>query len=116
MKTTKMLWVSMALLATAPALAQTTKFDGTYAGVSGKSLGGGQVNCPPVQTPSPLTITNGTAQSQAGNFQGTVGPDGNVVLHDKGSNRYQGTIDGTGLLKVGGGTPRCSFEFSWKKR
>src|ERR1700730_8236924 len=99
MKTTKVLWVSMALLTTAPALAQTTKFDGTYAGVSGKSLGG-TVNCPPVQIPAPLTITNGTAQSQTGSFQGTVGPDGNVVLHDKGSNRYQGTIDGTGSLKV----------------
>ena len=89
--------------------------DGTYAGVSGKSLGG-TVNCPPVPTPAPLTISNGAAQSQSGGFQGTVAPDGNVVLHDKDNNRYQGTIDGTGLLKVGGGTPRCNFEFSWQKR
>jgi hypothetical protein len=111
----KVLWLSVALLTAAPALAQTTKFDGTYAGVSGQSLGG-TVNCPPVPTPAPLTITNGTIQSQSGGFQGTVGPDGNVVLHDKGSNRYQGTINGTGLLKVGGGTPRCNFEFSWQKR
>jgi len=116
MKTTNVLWVSMALLATTPALAQTTKFDGTYAGVSGTTLGG-TVNCPPMQTPTPLIITNGAAQSKApGSFQGTVGPDGSVVLHDKGNNRYQGTINATGLLKVGGGTPRCNFEFSWQKR
>jgi hypothetical protein len=116
MNSIKALCMSVALLTTLPALAQTTKFDGNYAGVSGKTLGG-TVNCPPVQTPAPLTVANGTAQSQGGgSFQGTVGADGAVVLHDKGNNRYQGTIDGTGLLKVGGGTPRCNFEFVWQKR
>ena len=116
MKTTRVLWVWIALLAIAPASAQTNKFDGTYAGVSGKTLGG-TVNCPPVPTPAPLIITNGAAQSQApGSFQGTVGPDGAVVLHDKESNRYQGTVNGTGLLKVAGGSPRCNFEFNWQKR
>ena len=69
------------------------------------------------QHPLPLTVSNGTAQSQGGgSFQGTVGADGAVVLHDKGNNRYQGSINGTGLLKVGGGTPRCNFEFVWQKR
>ena len=33
-----------------------------------------------------------------------VGPDGGVVLHDTGSNRHQGTVNGTGLLKVAGDT------------
>ncbi len=61
MKTTKVPWVSMALLTTAPALAQTTKFDSTYAGVSGTTLGG-TVNCPPMQTPAPLIITNGAGE------------------------------------------------------
>jgi hypothetical protein len=115
MKAVKALCLSVALLTIAPALAQTNKFDGSYAGVSGKSLGG-TVNCPPVPTPAPLTVSNGSVQSQGGSFQGTVGADGAVVLHDKGNNRYQGTISGTGLLKVGGGTPRCNFEFTWQKR
>ena len=95
----------------------TTKYDGSYVGVSGTTGEGGTVNCPPVGTPAPVTISNGNVTSAvADSFQGTVGPDGRVVLHGKGAIRYDGTIDGGGVLKVGGGTPRCTFYFTWKKR
>jgi hypothetical protein len=107
---------AMALAAPIHARAQAA-FDGTYIGVSGTTGQGGTVNCPPVPTPAPLTVSAGTVRSAvAGSFDVTVGADGRVVLHGKESIRYDGQIDPTGTLKVGGGTPRCTFYFVWKKR
>ena len=107
---------AMVLAAPLHARAQAA-FDGTYIGVSGATGQGGTVNCPPVPTPAPLTISAGTVRSAvADSFEGTIGPDGRVVLHGKGSIRYDGQIDSTGTLKVGGSTPRCTFTFIWKKR
>ena len=107
---------AMALAAPVGARAQSTVFDGSYVGVSGAIGQGGTVNCPPVTAPAPLTIANGNVtSSMADSFHGTVGPDGHVVLHSKGDIRYEGKIDGR-VLKVGGGTPRCTFYFTWQKR
>jgi hypothetical protein len=109
-------FLAMAIALPQLATAQAA-FDGTYVGVSGTTGQGGSVNCPPMSTPAPLTISNGTVSSSvADSVQGTVGPDGRVVLHGKGSVRYDGQIDPSGTLKVGGGTPRCTFTFIWKKR
>jgi hypothetical protein len=100
-----------------PAWAQAiSKYDGSYVGVSGNTQGG-TIHCPPSTTPAPLTISNGNIASGArGSFEGTVTPDGRVVLHSKGAARYDGTIDSSGVLKVGGTTPRCTFYFVWRKR
>jgi hypothetical protein len=103
-----------------PVFAQsTTKFDGTYAGVSGNSNESGGTRCPPTPAPAPVTISNGTIQSSAGGaFQGTVGPDGRVVMHHSPDNlRYDGQIDGTGTLTAGGSSPRgCVYTYVWRKR
>ena len=108
-----------AMAVTLPDLAaaqSAAAFDGTYVGVSGTTGQGGSVNCPPVSTPAPLTISNGAAKSSGtSGFEGTVGPDGRVVLHTQNGIRWDGKIDG-GVLKVGGGTSRCTFTFVWNKR
>ena len=102
-----------------PALAQSTnKYDGTYVGVSGNSSEAGGSRCPAVSAPAPVTISNGAIQSAAGGaFQGTVGPDGHVVLHHSPDNlRYEGQIDGSGVLTASGSSNRCLYTFSWRKR
>jgi hypothetical protein len=112
----KALSFSVVFLAAAPAVAQAPGgFDGTYAGVS-SSAGSGTVRCPELGTPSPLIVASGTARTQSGGMDGTVAPDGSVKLHSKGGDLYQGKIDGSGQLKVGGGTPRCSWTLIWQKR
>jgi len=102
-----------------PASAQSvTKFDGTYAGVSGTSGEAGGTRCPNVPAPAPVTISNGAIQSTgAGAFQGTVGADGRVVLHHSPDNiRYDGQIDGTGTMTASGSSNRCQYAFTWRKR
>lgn len=103
-----------------PVLAQsTTKFDGTYVGVSGNSNESGSTRCPPTPPPAPVTISNGAIQSAApGAFQGTVGADGRVVMHHSPDNlRYDGQIDGAGTLTAGGSSPRgCVYTYVWRKR
>jgi hypothetical protein len=89
-------------------------YNGTYAGVSAVISSGD--HCPTPETPSALTITNGNALSASGNFTGTVDGSGHIVLHTKDSNRYEGQIDGAGVIKVGGGGTRCTYTLTWKKR
>ena len=107
---------AMAFAAPVSAMAQAvTTFDGTYGAVSGITGQGGTVNCPPVRTPAPLTISSGVIKSMApGNFQGTVTPAGHVVLHT-GDVRFEGKIEND-TLKAGGGTGRCTIYFTWQKR
>jgi hypothetical protein len=106
-----------AMAVAAPALAQSTAFDGTYAGVSGNSASISGAKCPPMQAPASLLIVaNGAANSQNGFFQGTVAPDGRVTLHGKEAVSYQGQVDRSGAMKVTGSTTICSFTFTWQKR
>ena len=107
--------LTIAVAVAGPALAQSTPFDGTYAGVSGDTRvtnSGGK--CPPAQTPSPLIVANGTAHTQSGYFQGTATPDGKVILHAK-EMYYQGRLDASGTLTVTGTTSYCEYTFTWKR-
>ena len=71
-----------------PVLAQTAAFDGTYVGVSARTINdGGRLGCPAdapaTFVPHPLTIAQGRVQGQwrsdsNGPIQGTVAPDGSV--------------------------------------
>jgi hypothetical protein len=108
--------IALAMSAALPVLAyaQINRFDGTYAGLP--TTTSGESRCPQMETPSPLTIANGNAQTAAGNFTGTVSADGHVVMHAQGI-RFEGQIDATGLVKiVGGSTHGCVYTYSWKKR
>ena len=89
-------------------------FDGVYAGVSAKVSG--PAECPTAETPGPITVANGNITSATGFFTGVVDAAGHVVLHTKESTRYDGQIDASGVLKAGGGTPRCAYSLVWKKR
>jgi hypothetical protein len=94
------------------AVAQSAaSYDGTYIGVSGTV---NNTRCLTAQTPGPLTIANGNAVSNY--FTGTVDGSGHVVLHTKENSRFDGQIDGTGVLKAGGAPPQCAYSFVWKKR
>jgi len=109
--------VALAISVALPELvkAQTNKFDGTYTGLPSTTSGGAQ--CPPMETPSALTISNGAAQSASGAFTGTVDASGHVVLHSKTALRFEGQIDATGLVKVSAAsTHGCLYTFSWTKR
>jgi hypothetical protein len=108
--------IGLAMAVALPAAAQSPgNFDGTYAGLPSTVSGGER--CPQLETPTPLTVGSGNAHSANGNFTGTVGADGRVVLHTKEGTRYDGQVDATGLVKVTAVTTRgCSFTFSWKKR
>lgn len=108
--------IALAMSAALPALAyaQINRFDGTYTGLPTATSGKSQ--CPQMETPSPLTIANGNAQTATGNFTGTVSADGHVVMHAQGT-RFEGQIDATGLVKVvGASTQGCIYTWSWKKR
>jgi hypothetical protein len=111
------IWLIISAMALAlPALAQTTnKFDGTYTGLPGTTTGGAQ--CPPMETPSALTITNGSIVSASGRFTGTVDAGGRVVLHTKENNRLDGQVDGSGhLTATAVSTKNCAYTFNWQKR
>jgi hypothetical protein len=103
---------AMTIALSGAAMAQAA-YNGTYAGVSGTVNNG---RCEAAQTPGPLTIANGAVSSASGFFSGTVDPSGHVVMHTKGSSRYEGNIDASGSLTAGGGPPTCQYMFTWKKR
>jgi hypothetical protein len=105
--------MALAITSAAPARA-ASGFDGTYAGVSATVDNGS--HCPTPQTPGPLTIASGAATSATGFFTGAADANGHVVLHTKESTRFEGQIDTSGMLKVGGGSPRCTYTMIWKKQ
>lgn len=110
--------VALAMSAALPVLVQaqtSNKFDGTYPGQPGTTNGGAQ--CPPMETPSALTIANGNIQSASGNFTGTVDANGHVVLHTKLANRLDGQVDASGhLTATAVSTRNCAYTFNWQKR
>jgi hypothetical protein len=59
--------------------------------------------------PDPLTITNGLVRSIGGSWEGTVSPQGAVVMRDGLSRRADGQIDSQGAIRVQySGTSRIS--------
>jgi hypothetical protein len=96
----------------------TTAFDGTYIGVSktieGVSGGGYDQGCAKNPRPGPLTIVNGSA-AWAGDVEGSVTPQGLLVMSNPSGARFDGRIDGQGTL-TGWFTAGCSYRLVWQKK
>ena len=124
------LWTIAALAWATPVAAQapartTTAFDGTYAGVS-RTLEGTMLNqttrCPPLAQPGPLTIVGGVARTALGNTsyvgggtaEGSVTPQGVLVLRTPFGERIDARIDGRGTV-TGRYTSACNYQMVWQK-
>jgi hypothetical protein len=110
-----------AMPAAAQAPAPTTAFDGTYAGVSrsfeGTMSGGRTRGCRPSleRAPAPLTIANGTARWGKSIADGSVSPQGALVMHVRNGARFDGQIDGRGTV-TGRLSGTCSYQLVWQKK
>ena len=112
--------IAMSLPAIAQTSPQTTAFDGTYNGVSrtleGTMTGHTSHSCPPNGRPAPLTIANGAARTAwAGTAEGSVTPQGAVVMHAPNGARIEAQIDGQGNV-TGRLTSACSYQMVWRKQ
>jgi hypothetical protein len=127
---TIVLWTIVAFAWATPVAAQapaptTTAFDGTYAGVS-RTLQGTMLNqttrCPPLAQPGPLTIVGGVARTALGNTsyvgggtaEGSVTPQGVLVLRTPYGERIDAQIDGRGTV-TGRYTSACNYQMVWQK-
>jgi hypothetical protein len=138
-------WLSVAecfgLLATAnaqtpPVAAVGTRFDGTYAFVSGTNVnetylaGIGRVgSCPANKKAGALHIVNGRARLSNGpgyHYEGTIGPQGELAMRlvtpavcSKCSLGVEimvnGRIEGNGTVKARRMDYRCSYDLIWRK-
>ena len=100
--------------------APTTAFDGTYAGVSrevSKSPSAPRAKCPPSGALAPLTIKNGSVISSGpAGWEGTVGPDGVLLLRNERSLRVDGRIDAQGTIRAQYAGTGCITNFVWQKK
>jgi hypothetical protein len=106
--------------ATAQAPASTTTFDGKYVGVSRESSKAGSnpgAKCPPSGVPAPLTVRNGVIGNPGTEgWEGTVSPQGALVMHNGGSMRVDGQIDAQGGITAKYSGPVCIITYVWRKR
>ena len=83
--------------------APTTPFDGWYSGVSREvsDSGSNEHHCNPVAVvPAvPLTITNGVVGTPGDYWQGTVSPQGIVVMRNPKLSRVEAQIDRQGTIR-----------------
>jgi hypothetical protein len=98
----------------------TTAFDGTYTGVSrtleSTMTGYSTRQCPPNGRPAPLTIMNGNARTiWGGTAEGSVNPQGVLVMHAPNGARIEGQIDPRGAV-TGRLTSACSYQVVWQKK
>lgn len=99
------------------ASAQTTAFDGIYAGVSITGFGGSR--CGPFgPVPPPLTISNGSVRWKGIlDWHGTVSPEGNVTARSDKADVFSGKVVDR---KITGGLSaaayNCSIQFVWQKK
>jgi hypothetical protein len=95
-------------------------FDGEYIGVSGgssKTASAPGAECPPSDVPYPLTIWNGIVRSDEAAWQGTVSPQGVLVMQHRGATRVDGQIDNQGLIRAQGkNAAGCALTFVWRKQ
>jgi hypothetical protein len=98
----------------------TMPFDGEYIGVSGgssKAASAPGAECPPSGVPYPLTIWNGIVRSDEAAWQGTVSPQGALVMQHRGATRVDGQIDDQGLIRAQGkNATGCAITFLWRKQ
>ena len=118
--------ILLAILASAlavPAAAQppgptTTAFDGKYAGVSremSKSPSAPRAKCTPSGVPAPLTITNGIIRSTGGSWEGTVNPQGTMVMRNSSAARIDAQIDSQGTIRGQYSGTGCIQTYVWQK-
>jgi hypothetical protein len=125
-----------AMRVAAQAPGSMTAFDGQYVGVSidppsrrdEESNGArNRARCNTVAgVPDPLTITNGIVRSPPvdrasgsalqGSWEGTVSPQGAVVMRDGLSHRADGQIDSQGTLRVQYSGTACAAALAWRKQ
>jgi hypothetical protein len=118
-----LLTIAACMLAT-PIAAQaptpaTTAFDGKYAGVSresSKTPAFPGAKCPPNGVPAPLTITNGVVGPGSGGWEGSVSPQGSVVMRNSAAMRVDGQIDSQGTIRGQYGGAGCTIAFVWRKQ
>ena len=122
-----------ACILTTPVAAQgpvptTTAFDGTYVGVSqtaeGAMFGDDHPNrrevCAKNIQPGPLTIAGGVARwpgtvpTAGGTAEGSVNARGALVMHGPLGMRFDGQIDGRGMV-TGRLTSFCGYQIVWQK-
>jgi hypothetical protein len=99
----------------------TTAFDGTYRGVSRTIEAGGRGRnrgaCDPNGVPATLIIASGSARAAEpdGPMEGSVTPQGALVMRTDRGGVFQGQIDGRGSIS-GRMIGDCSYLFVWQKQ
>jgi hypothetical protein len=118
-------FLTIVLAAAAPPLAAqtpapTTAFDGTYAGVSrevSKNPSAPRAKCPPSGALAPLTIKNGVVvASGSAAWEGTVSPQGVLLMRNDRSVRVDGQIDPQGTITAQYSGTGCMTKFVWQKK
>jgi hypothetical protein len=111
--------LALATPVAAQAPGPATAFDGTYAGVSlkleGTMMGDTPRSCLQNGKPTRLSIANGIARTRwAGTAEGSVSPQGVLVMRAPNGARFDGQIDGKGTVtgRLNGG---CSYQMIWQK-
>ena len=98
----------------------TTAFDGTYFGSrTFEATGEGQTwhhGCPTTTELRPLTIVNGVARTLwAGPVEGSVTPEGILVMRAPQGVRFDGQIDNQGTVKGRMTGAFCNYQLVWHK-
>ena len=110
--------LAMPVFAQTPA--PTTAFDGTYAGISrevSKSPSAPRAKCPPSGALAPLTIKNGViVASGPAEWEGTVSPQGVLIMRNERSVRVDGQIDLQGTIRAQYAGTGCVTNFVWQKQ
>ena len=99
----------------------TTAFDGEYIGVSresSKTATAPGAECAPNGVPAPLTIMNGVVSSDRGSWEGTVSPQGAVVVRNRNPefSRVDAQINPDGTVKGQYADFGCTVTFVWRKQ
>jgi hypothetical protein len=110
--------VAMPVFAQTPA--PTTSFDGTYAGISrefSKSPGAPRAKCTPNGVPPRLTIAKGAAHASGdASWEGTVSPQGALVMRLPNTLRLEGQIDPQGTIRGQAAGTGCIYTYVWRKQ
>lgn len=116
------LLVALAVRAAAQTPGPTTAaFDGRYAGVSMTSAHTSSFpgwKCAlPRSVPLPLTIANGVVRQPWKNgWQGAVSPQGHLVMRNDIAVRFEGDIDGQGVIRGQISGPHCTTTITWQRQ
>ncbi len=94
----------------------TTAYDGSYVGSFVQTTGPAGASCPNYKVAPALTIRNGVARFAALDleFQGTVTPEGQLMMRSEHGQTFQGQIDPYYVLK-GRVTGQCVYDATWHK-